>query len=151
MTEHYFPLKIPINSNTTMSFSPRSNPGVQQVPAKWRHSSASCSYVWRHIFLISIAVDLLWMVIYIYEFSLQLIKAMRFNSTFPQTFWSPLVHAYYLEACYHVSFLWWWSTWLCWSYILQVFIQLSGRGQGKGNSKMGSAGKTVHACPYQKV
>ena len=31
------------------------------------------------------------MVVYIYEFSLQSIKAMRFYSTFPRTFWSPLV------------------------------------------------------------
>ena len=33
-----------------------------------------------------------WMVVYTYEFSLQSIKAMRFNSTFPRTFWSLLVH-----------------------------------------------------------
>ena len=31
------------------------------------------------------------MVVYKYEFSLQSIKAVRFNSTFPRTFWSPLV------------------------------------------------------------
>ena len=31
------------------------------------------------------------MVVYIYEFSLQTIKAMRFTSTFLRTFWSPLV------------------------------------------------------------
>ena len=52
MAEHYFPLKIPINSNKTTSFSaekqPRGTDGP--VPAKWRHSGASCSYVWRHIF-----------------------------------------------------------------------------------------------------
>ena len=32
------------------------------------------------------------MVIYIYDFSLQSLKAMRTNSTFPRTSWSPLVH-----------------------------------------------------------
>ena len=34
----------------------------------------------------------LWMVVYIFEFSWQSIKAMRFNSTFLQTFWSSLVY-----------------------------------------------------------
>ena len=33
------------------------------------------------------------MVVYIYAFSLQSIKAIWFNSTFPLTFWSPLVKA----------------------------------------------------------
>ena len=92
--EHYFSLKIQINSNTTTSFGPekqlRGTDGPP--PAKWRHSGASCSNVWRHIFQISLSVNLLLMVVYIYEFSLQSIKAMRFNITFPRTFWSPLVY-----------------------------------------------------------
>ena len=95
MTEHYFPLKIPINSNTTTSFSPQKQTRGTDgpVPAKWRHSGASC--IWRHIFSILISVNLLWKVVYIYEFSLKSIKAMRFNSTFPRTFWSPLVGSFY--------------------------------------------------------
>ena len=52
MTEHYFPLKISIISYTTTSFSPEKQHrgSYGPVPAKWRHSGASCSYVWRHIF-----------------------------------------------------------------------------------------------------
>ena len=45
MKELYFPLKIPINSNTSTSFSTRKQPGgtFGPVPAKLRHSDASCS------------------------------------------------------------------------------------------------------------
>ena len=42
MTEHYFPLKIPTNSNTTTSFSPEKQPrgtcglGSSTVTSQWR-------------------------------------------------------------------------------------------------------------------
>ena len=86
-------VKIPIKSNTTTNFSLEKQPmGTDRpVPAKWHHSGALCSYVWRHIFSILIWVNLLWMVVYIYEFSLQSIKATWFNRTFPRTFWSPFI------------------------------------------------------------
>ena len=49
--EHYYPLKIPINSNKTV-FNPEKQPRdtYGRVPVKCRHSGASCSYDWRHIF-----------------------------------------------------------------------------------------------------
>ena len=75
------------------SFSPEKQPRGTDgpVPAKWRHSGASCSYVWRHIFLNSISVNLFWMAVSLCKFILQSIKAMWYNSTFPRTFWSTLV------------------------------------------------------------
>ena len=99
MMEHYFLLKIPINSNTTTSFRPEKQPrGTDgSVPAYWRHSGASCSYAWRHIFYFFISVKLLRMVVFINEFSLQSIKATQFDNIFPWTFWSSLVF-----ACFHL-------------------------------------------------
>ena len=45
-------IKISINSNTTARFSLEKQPrGIYGlVPAKWRQSCTSCSYVWRHFF-----------------------------------------------------------------------------------------------------
>ena len=70
------------------------------------------------------------MVVYIFEFSLQSIKALRCNGTFPWTFWSPLVQLYVNVCDVVCSLVQWrksvksWRLRMCFRRLLCVRIEI---------------------------